>query len=293
MPTIVVKNWPYIDQLKEEGINISDEIPEGVKPLRIGLLNLMPMKEYAEMDFYRILSHSKHFAQVIPIKLTGQKYKNAPQEYVDHFYTDFHDLTKQHFDGFIITGAPVEQMSFEEVRYWDQMQEVYRWEEARPELSKLHICWGSQAAMYSQFGINKRMVPQKVFGIFEQMSKEIPLFKGLTPYFAMPQSRHTEIIPEDLLHEDRVEIIAESPLSGPGVIKRKDRSEFYITGHLEYSPVRIDFEYHRDLQKKKPIRLPYNYYKDDDPAKPIIYSWRKPGVLFYTNWLNHYCNHKK
>ena len=293
MPTIVVKNWPYIDQLKEEGINISDEIPEGVKPLRIGLLNLMPMKEYAEMDFYRILSHSKHFAQVIPIKLTGQKYKNAPQEYVDHFYTDFHDLTKQHFDGFIITGAPVEQMSFEEVRYWDQMQEVYRWEETRPELSKLHICWGSQAAMYSQFGINKRMVPQKVFGIFEQMSKEIPLFKGLTPYFAMPQSRHTEIIPEDLLHEDRVEIIAESPLSGPGVIKRKDRSEFYITGHLEYSPMRIDFEYHRDLQKKKPIRLPYNYYKDDDPAKPIIYSWRKPGVLFYTNWLNHYCNHKK
>lgn len=289
MPIITVKDWPYIDQLKREGIDISDSIPAGITPLRIGLLNLMPMKEYAEMDFYRMLSHSHHYAQVIPIKFTGQKYKNAPQEYVERFYTDIHDLFDQPFDGFIITGAPVEQMPFEEVRYWDQMQETYHWLESRPNMTKLHICWGSQAALYAQFDIHKRMVPQKVFGIFDQMAKDILLFHNMLPYFPMPQSRHTEMVPEEVLRCEGIETVAESPLSGPAVIRRKGYPEFYITGHLEYSPMRIDFEYHRDLEKKLPIRMPFNYYKDDAPEKPIIYSWRTAGKQFFTNWLNNYC----
>ncbi|MBP3775313.1 MAG: homoserine O-succinyltransferase [Bacteroidaceae bacterium] len=288
MPVIVAKDWPYIGQLQEEKINIMDSVPRGIKPLRIALLNLMPMKEYAEMDFYRMLSQSSLYAQVTLVKFVGQRYKNAPQEYVEAFYTNFQDLRSQEFDGFIITGAPVEQMPFEEVRYWDQMKEVYAWCEERPEMPKLHICWGCQAALYAQFGIHKHMVPQKVFGIFEQMAKPIPLFYGLTPNFAMPQSRHTEMVIEELAREDRIEIVASSPLSGPGVIKRKDRAEFYITGHMEYSPMRIDFEYHRDLEKNLPIHLPYNYYEDDDPEGQIIYSWREPAMRFFTNWLERY-----
>lgn len=290
MSVIVVKGWPSINQLKEEGIDILDEVPRGVRPLQIGLLNLMPMKEFAEMDFYRILSHSRFDVQVTPIKLSGQKYKNAPQEYVDKYYTDFHDLKDFPFDGFIITGAPVEQFPFEEVRYWDQMLEVYQWCEKHPRMSKIHICWGSQAALYAQFGIVKHPVPQKVFGIFDQMAKPIPLFEGLTPYFPMPQSRHTEIDPSQLTRESRLEIVAMSPLSGAGVIQRVGTSEFYVTGHLEYSPVRIDFEYHRDLEKNLPIHLPFNYYENDDPEQSINYSWREAGIRFYTNWLENYVN---
>lgn len=290
MAVIVTKGLPCISLLKEEGVNILDEVPVGVTPARIGLLNLMPMKEYAEMDYYRALSQSYIDAEIILVKLTGQKYKNAPQEYVDQYYRDIHEVMQEPLDGFIITGAPVEDIPFEEVRYWNQMLEVYEWLARNPQMGKLHICWGAQAALYAQFGIHKHLVPQKIFGVFEQIPVPLPIFNGLTPYFCMPQSRHSECIAEEIYREKALEVIAASPLCGPGVIRRKGLPEYYVTGHLEYSPLRLDFEYHRDLEKNLPIHLPYNYYEDDDPEGQILYSWRESAIRFFTNWLEYCAN---
>jgi homoserine O-succinyltransferase len=291
MPLIVPKDLPCVERLRREGIPLLEAVPPGVYPLRILLLNLMPQKEAAEMEYYRVLSYSTLYVQIIPAKMSNLKYKNTPQAYMDRFYTDIEDLHSEHFDGMIITGAPLEDMLFEEVTYWEQLKSVFRWTRIHVRTT-LFICWGAQAALYALYRVPKFWLHHKMFGVYEQTPKDLtlPIFRGFDSHFNMPQSRHTEVRLEDMQYVKELDVLAESPISGAAIISAFEGREFFLTGHLEYSPDRLAFEYNRDIGKGLPISPPYHYFEDDDPKKPIRVSWRAHAYLFYANWLKYYVN---
>ena len=291
MPIILPKDLPCIERLQKEGLQVSDSVPPGIAPIRIILLNLMPQKEDAEMEFYRMLSYSSLHIQIILAKMSHLTYKTTPQAYMDRFYTDIQALMTQHFEGMIITGAPLEHLLFEEVSYWEQLKSVFRWTQLHIR-STLFVCWGSQAALYSLFRVPKFWLHHKMFGVYEQTPRDLslPIFRGFDSHFNMPQSRHTEVRLQDMKYVKELDILAESPISGAGIISAFDGREFFVTGHLEYSRDRLDFEYRRDINKGLPIHPPYHYYEDDDPEKPVRISWRAHAHLFYTNWVTYYVN---
>lgn len=291
MPLIVPKDLPCVERLRREGLQILETVPPGVYPLRILLLNLMPQKEAAEMEFYRILSYSSLYVQIILCKMSNLKYKNTPQAYMDRFYTDIDDLHSEHFDGMIITGAPLEDMLFEEVTYWEQLKSVFRWTRIHVRTT-LFVCWGAQAALYALYRVPKFWLHHKMFGVYEQTPNDLnlPIFRGFDSHFNMPQSRHTEVRLEDMQYVKELDVLAESPISGAAIISAFEGREFFVTGHLEYSPDRLAFEYNRDIAKGLNIRPPYHYFEDDDPQKPIRVSWRAHAYLFYNNWLKYYVN---
>lgn len=293
MPLIVHKGLPCVASLRAEGYELLEEVPDGATPLRILLLNLMPQKEAAEAEYYRILSYSSLNVQVILAKMSHQKYKNTPQEYMDRFYTDVADLQDEFFDGMIITGSPVEKIPFEAVRYWKQLHELYYWSRKHVR-SALHICWGAQAALYALYGISKYPLQEKCFGVFRQtvLKPDLPLFRGFDSTFNMPQSRHTEVLEQDIAREKKLQILSHSPLSGASIVMGNRGREIFVTGHLEYMPGRLDFEYKRDIGLGLPIKLPLNYYQDNDPAQPVNVSWRSAGYLFYMNWIKYYVANK-
>lgn len=289
MPLYVPKNLPAEAELRSQGAAVCDEIPEGVRPLRVLLLNLMPLKAVTELDISRQLAKAGLHVQLIPMKIRGQSYKNTPQEHMDAFYRDFDELASRRHDGLIVTGAPVERMPFGEVRYWKQLTEIFEW--SRTEVrSALYLCWGAQAGLYHFYGIPKRDLPRKLFGVYEQRQLRcgLPVFRGVEKVFNMPHSRYTEVRREDVGRVAGLEILAEGPRSGVGVVKPADRSEFYVLGHLEYAPGTLGWEYSRDISKGVEISPPENYYKDGRPERGIDYSWRKPADLFYSNWLRYY-----
>lgn len=293
MPLYVPKNLPAIKELAAQGIKIYSEIPQGVKPLRILLLNLMPIKQVTENDIARQLSKTNLPVELILVKIRGQRYKNTPQEHMDIFYRNFDELASERYEGMIVTGAPVERIPFEEVRYWKQLTEIFDW--SRTEIgSAVYLCWGAQVGLYHHYGVPKYDLPKKLFGVYRQelMKQNLPIFRNIPHVFNMPNSRYTEVRQSDIDMVEDLEIFAQGAKSGVGIVKPKNRSEFFVMGHLEYSPTTLDTEYRRDLARGLDIEMPENYYKDNDPENGPDYSWQKPADAFYSNWLNYYVNKK-
>ena len=292
MPLRLPDRLPAIDILKNENIFVMDNsraTTQDIRPLRIVILNLMPLKITTETDLIRLLSNTPLQLEISFMKLKSHTPKNTPIEHMMMFYRDFESMRNEKFDGMIITGAPVEQLEFEDVSYWDEITEIFSW--ARTHVtSTLYICWAAQAGLYYHYGIPKYPLPKKMFGIFPQypLDKKLPIFRGCDDVFYMPHSRHTELRKEDILKVPELSLIAESPMSGVSMVMAREGREIFITGHSEYSPYTLDTEYKRDLGKGLPIQMPYNYYRDNDPTKEPLVTWRAHGNLLFQNWLNYY-----
>lgn len=292
MPLRLPDKLPAIEFLKHENIFVlGDEQADSqdIRPLRIVVLNLMPLKITTETDLIRLLSNSPLQLDVQFMKVKAHTSKNTPVEHMKAFYRDFEKMADEKFDGMIVTGAPVEHLDYGQVTYWDEISGIFDW--ARTHVtSTLYICWAAQAGLYHHYGIPKYPLPEKMFGIFPQTPLEptLPIFRGFDDVFYMPHSRHTELHREDILAVPELSLIAESPQSGVGMVMARGGREIFITGHSEYSPYTLDTEYKRDLGKGLPIRKPYNYYRNDDPSQPPLVTWRAHGNLLFQNWLNYY-----
>ena len=292
MPLILPDRLPAIELLKKENIFVTSNSMAGlqdIRPLRIAILNLMPLKIATETDLVRIISNTPLQVEVYWMKVRTHISKNTPAEHMKAFYRDFEAMRHEQFDGFIITGAPLEHLNFEEVSYWVELQEIFDWSRTHVT-STLYICWAAQAGLYHHYGIPKYALPEKKFGIFPQriLTPQLLLFRGFDDEFNMPHSRHTEIRREDVLTCPELSLIAESPQSGVGIVMARGGREIFITGHSEYSPYTLDTEYKRDLAKGLPIHQPENYYRENNPTLPPHITWRGHGNLLFTNWLNHY-----
>lgn len=294
MPLNLPDKLPAIDLLKEENIFVIDNSrasTQDIRPLKIVILNLMPLKITTETDLIRLLSNSPLQIEVSFMKLKSHTSKNTPIEHMKAFYRDFELMRDEKFDGMIITGAPVEHLDFEEVNYWSEIQEIFDWTRTHVT-STLYICWAAQAGLYHHYGIPKYPLDKKMFGIFEHhicegMSK-LPIFRGFDDVFFVPHSRHTEVRRADIEKHPELTIISESDDSGVHIVMARGGREFYVTGHSEYSPYTLDTEYRRDLGKGLPIDMPKNYYRDNDPEKGPLVRWRSTANLLFSNWLNYY-----
>ena len=292
MPLRLPDKLPAIDLLKDENIFVladSRANTQDIRPLRIVILNLMPLKITTETDLIRILSNSPLQLEIQFMKVKAHTSKNTPIEHMKAFYRDFELMRDEKFDGMIITGAPVEHLDYKDVNYWDEISDIFSW--ARTHVtSTMYICWAAQAGLFYHYGVPKHPLPEKMFGIFPQypLDKKLPIFRGCDDVFFMPHSRHTELRREDILKVPELSLIAESPMSGVSMVMAREGREIFITGHSEYSPYTLDTEYKRDLGKGLPIQMPYNYYRDNDPTKEPLVTWRAHGNLLFQNWLNYY-----
>lgn len=294
MPLNLPDKLPAIDILKEENIFVIDNSrasTQDIRPLKIVILNLMPIKITTETDLIRLLSNSPLQIEVSFMKLKSHTSKNTPIEHMKAFYCDFECMRNEKFDGMIITGAPVEHLEFEDVNYWDEIQDIFNWTRTHVT-STLYICWAAQAGLYHHYGIPKYPLDKKMFGIFEHhicegMSK-LPIFRGFDDVFFVPHSRHTEVRRADIEKHPELTIISESDDSGVHIVMARGGREFYVTGHSEYSPYTLDTEYRRDLGKGLPIDMPKNYYRDNDLEKGPLVRWRSTANLLFSNWLNYY-----
>lgn len=292
MPLTLPDKLPAIDLLKKENIFVMDTTratTQDIRPLRIAILNLMPLKITTETDLVRLLSNSPLQIELSFMKVKSHTSKNTPIEHMQAFYTDFENMRDQNYDGFIITGAPVEHLDFEQVGYWEEITEIFEW--ARHHVtSTLYICWAAQAGLYHHYGIPKYPLEKKMFGIFKHAvsNPELPIFRGFDDEFYIPHSRHTEIRSEDIERRPELSILAESDESGVYMVMAREGREFFLTGHSEYSPLTLDTEYRRDLSKGLPIEMPQHYYRNDDPSQPPLVRWRGHANLLFNNWLNYY-----
>jgi len=292
MPLRLPDRLPAIDLLKQENIFVMDDSRahmQDIRPLKIVILNLMPLKITTETDLIRLLSNTPLQLEVSFMKLRSHTPKNTPIEHMMMFYRDFTQMRNEKFDGMIITGAPVETMEYENVNYWDEMTEIFSWVRTHVT-STLYICWAAQAGLYYHYGIPKYPLPKKMFGIFPQIPLEpqLPIFRGFDDVFQMPHSRHTELHREDILANPKLTLIAESPDCGVSIVMARGGREFFITGHLEYAPNTLDNEYKRDKGIRDDVDMPKNYYLDDDPSKGPLVTWRAHANLLYSNWINYY-----
>ncbi len=294
MPLNLPDKLPAIDLLKEENIFVIDTSrasSQDIRPLKIVVLNLMPLKITTETDLIRLLSNSPLQIEVSFMKLKSHTSKNTPIEHMKAFYRDFELMRDEKFDGMIITGAPVEHLAFEEVNYWSEIQEIFNWTRSHVT-STFYICWAAQAGLYHHYGIPKYALDKKMFGIFEHRicegMQKLPIFRGFDDVFFVPHSRHTEVRREDIDKCPELTVISESEESGVHIVMARGGREFYVTGHSEYSPYTLDTEYRRDLDKGLPIDMPVNYYRDNDPDKGPLVRWRSVANLLFSNWLNYY-----
>ncbi|WP_321334698.1 homoserine O-succinyltransferase [uncultured Bacteroides sp.] len=292
MPLNLPDRLPAIEILKEENIFVIDNsraTQQDIRPLRIVLLNLMPLKITTETDMVRLLSNTPLQLEISFMKLKSHTSKNTPIEHMQTFYTDFDDMRSEKYDGMIVTGAPVEQLDFEEVSYWREMEEVFDW--ARTHVtSTFYICWAAQAGLYHYYGIPKYPLEKKLFGIFEHRALDplYPIFRGFDDVFSVPHSRHTEVRKEDVLKVPELTLLSESDEAGVYMVMGRGGREFFVTGHSEYSPLTLDTEYRRDAEKGMAIDLPKNYYMNNDPEKEPLVRWRGHANLLFSNWLNYF-----
>ena len=298
MPLNLPDRLPAIDLLKEENIFVIDNSrasTQDIRPLKIVVLNLMPIKITTETDLIRLLSNSPLQIEVSFMKLKSHTSKNTPIEHMKAFYRDFELMRDEKFDGMIITGAPVEHLEFEEVNYWEEISEIFRWTRSHVT-STFYICWAAQAGLYYHYGVPKHPLDRKMFGIFEHHIcdgfQKLPIFRGFDDVFHVPHSRHTEVRREDIERIPQLEILTSSDISGVHIIANKNGRQYFITGHSEYDRETLANEYKRDLEKGIDIQLPYNYFPDDDPDNVPVFSWRCTANLMFTNWLN-YCVYQK
>ena len=292
MPLNLPDKLPAIELLKQENIFVIDNsraTRQDIRPLRIVILNLMPLKITTETDLVRLLSNTPLQLEIQFMKIKSHTSKNTPVEHMQAFYTDFEKLRHEKFDGMIITGAPVEQMEYEEVNYWDEIMEIFDWARAHVT-STLYICWAAQAGVYHFYGVPKYPLEKKMFGIFEHRPLQPlhPIFRGFDDRFFVPHSRHTEVRKEDILKVPELTLLSESDVSGVHLVMARGGREFFVTGHSEYSPLTLDNEYHRDLNKGLPIEMPVNYYLNDDPSQGVLVRWRAHANLLFSNWLNYF-----
>lgn len=292
MPIRVQNDLPVKEQLELENIFVMDEkraMSQDIRPIKIGLLNLMPLKEDTELQILRAMSNTPLQVDVTFVHVSSYESKNTSKNHLNRFYLPFADIKDQKFDGFIITGAPVEQMPFEDVDYWDELKHIMDWT-ATHVTSTLHICWGAQAALYHHFGINKVQLDAKVFGIFEHkvLNRKIPLVRGFDDIFLAPHSRHTTVPTEAIRADERLIIMAESDVAGVFLAMANGGKQIFVTGHPEYDRYTLDKEYKRDAGKGLEIELPYNYYPDSNPENKPTLSWRAHSNNLYSNWLNYY-----
>lgn len=292
MPLRLPDKLPAIELLKQENIFVMDDSRahmQDIRPLRIAILNLMPLKITTETDLVRLLSNTPLQLEISFMKLKSHTPKNTPIEHMMMFYRDFEQMRQEKYDGMIITGAPVETLEYEAVSYWDEMKDIFEW--ARTHVtSTLYICWAAQAGLYYYYGIPKYPLQKKMFGVFEQtpLEPQLPIFRGFDDVFQMPHSRHTEIHRNDILAHPDLTLIAESPDCGVSMVMARGGREFFITGHLEYAPNTLDNEYKRDKDIRDDVDMPKHYYRDDNPDKGPLVSWRAHANLLYSNWINYY-----
>lgn len=292
MPLRLPDRLPAIELLKQENIFVMDTSrasTQDIRPLRIAILNLMPIKITTETDLIRLLSNTPLQVEVDFMKIKSHTSKNTPIEHMQAFYRDFDEMKKLKYDGLIVTGAPLEQMEYNEVKYWDELTEVFNWAH-RNVTSTMFICWAAQAGLYQFYGVPKHATDKKVFGVFEHHVLEpmLPIFRGFDDTFYVPHSRHSEVRREDIEKVEGLNIVSESEDAGVHMVIARGGREIFITGHSEYSPYTLDQEYKRDLGKGLPIDMPKNYYRDDDPEKGPLVRWRAHANLLFSNWLNYY-----
>ncbi|MBQ0099098.1 MAG: homoserine O-succinyltransferase [Firmicutes bacterium] len=291
MPIIVPKDIPASKILKSENIFVMNEkraMTQDIRPLEIAILNLMPTKIVTETQLMRLLSNSPLQVNVTLISTESYVGKNTPLEHLEKFYKSFSEIKDKKFDGMIITGAPVEDIEFTEVKYWGELKKIFEFAKTNVT-STIFICWGAQAGLYYYYGIEKHKLDQKLFGVFKhkKLEKFEMLLKGTDDRFYMPHSRHTTVYEEDIKKCKDLVLIASSKEAGAGIVRSKDNKFIFIMGHAEYDRDTLDLEYKRDLEKGLKIDAPKNYYIDDK-QKEINMCWTSTANLIYMNWLNHY-----
>ena len=292
MPIKIPDNLPAVKTLEGENIFVMTEkraITQDIRPLRILVLNLMPKKIETETQFARLLGNSPLQVEMELIHTKSHQSKNVAEEHLLAFYKTFDEVKDQSFDGMIITGAPVEHLPFEEVEYWQELCEIMEWSKTHVH-STFHVCWGAQAGLYYHYGIQKRDVPEKMFGVFphEVEYKKSILFRGFDDTFMVPQSRHTTVLREDIEKVWELRILASSKETGVYAVTTKNGRQIFITGHSEYDAETLKTEYLRDLSQGKPIKMPVNYFPNDDETQTPLVSWRAHANLLYSNWLNYF-----
>ena len=290
MPLKVPAGLPALQNVIDEGNAVEILKEPTAETLRIALLNIMPMKETTEADFIRLFAATGEEVEFTLMKLDTHTPKHASPEHMNRYYKAFSELKDEHFDGLIITGAPIEKIEFEEVTYWPELCDIFAWAKTNVT-STLFICWAAQAGLYQKFGIQKHLLPAKMFGIFPHSiaRPEHPLFDRLDSTIYVPHSRHTAIHREDVVACEHIELLSESELSGVYIMQEKGTRDFFITGHSEYALYTLDGEYKRDVSKGLPIELPLNYYRDNDPANEPVNLWQSTAQKLFGNWLRSYC----
>lgn len=292
MPLNIPNKIPAINALKRENIFVmpfDKASTQDIRPLKVVILNLMPIKITTETDLIRLLSNTPLQIEIDFLKIKNHTSKNTPIEHLKAFYKPFDQIAENNYDGMIITGAPVEQMEFEEVNYWDELTTIFDWAKTHVT-STLFICWAAQAGLYHYYGIPKHQLREKMFGVFAHKPLEplYPIFRGFDDVFYVPHSRHTEIRRTDIEQNPGLKILSESEEAGVHIVMARNGREFFITGHSEYAPLTLDEEYKRDLAKGLPIQQPKNYYIDNDPNKGPLVIWRSHANLLFSNWLNYF-----
>lgn len=292
MPIKIPNDLPAVQTLADENIFAMTEtraITQDIRPLRILLLNLMPKKIETETQLCRVLGNTPLQIELTLIRTASHVAANTAMDHLLAFYKTFDDVCGENFDGLFITGAPVEQMEFEEVDYWEELCRIMAWSEEHVH-SVMHICWGAQAGLYYHYGIGKEPLPEKLFGVFPHRA-DYPrsmLLRGFDDVFYVPHSRHTTVSRAAIEACPDLRILASSAKAGVHVVYAQKKRQFFVMGHAEYDPLTLDAEYRRDVAAGLPIHVPENYYEDDDPSKPPIVNWRAHGNLLYTNWLNYF-----
>jgi len=292
MPIKVPDNLPATEILSNENIFVMGEkraYTQDIRPLRIAILNLMPIKSVTETQLLRLLGNSPLQVDIVLLHPETHTSKNTSDEHLANFYNTFDDIKDQKFDGMIITGAPVEQLEFEDLSYWEELKKIMDWTR-KNVFSTMHICVGAQAGLYYHYGVPKYMLDSKMFGVFEHTlnKQNVPLLRGFDDVFYVPHSRHTEIRREDIDQVEDIEILAESPEAGVYIVSSKDGRLIFVTGHSEYDSNNLKDEYDRDIGKGLKIAIPQNYYPNDDPNLAPVVRWRSHANLLFTNWLNYH-----
>lgn len=292
MPIKVQNALPAKEILENENIFVMDEnraIHQDIRPLQVCILNLMPVKQDTELQLLRALSNTPLQVDVTFLMVKSHVSLNTSANHLNRFYTTFDDIKYKRFDGMIITGAPVEDIAFEEVDYWDELCAIMDWADGKVT-STLHICWGAQAGFYHYYGIQKRLLPEKLFGLYNHkvQNRKVPLVRGFDDYFLAPHSRHTETPAADIHNCPEITVLAESEEAGVFLAYAENGKKIFVNGHPEYDRYTLDAEYKRDLAKGLPIHMPRNYYPNDDATQKPHLQWRSHSNNLYTNWIDYY-----
>lgn len=292
MPIKIPDSLPAKEVLNQENIFTMDEsvaFQQDIRPLRIVILNLMPTKETTETQILRLLGNTPLQVEFVLLRPKSHTSRTTSSKHLDTFYQTFETIRYEYFDGMIITGAPVEQLEFEEVTYWEELKEIMDWTKHNVT-STFYICWGSQAGLYHHFGIPKYALPAKIFGVFPHSVNKpnVKLLRGFDELFYVPQSRHTEVRREDIEKVPELEILSESEEAGVYLVATHDGKHIFVTGHSEYDPLTLKQEYDRDVNKGMDVCIPKNYYPNDDPSRTPKSQWRAHANLLFSNWLNYY-----